>query len=194
MRAIQPDRKPDSFLFLDQRLLRQRIRDYSEGRRVLNLFCYTGTATVYAAAGKAVHTTSVDMSNTYLAWAEKNLALNGFRGRRNLLVRADCLRWIEKCREQYDLIFLSPPTFSNSKKMKGAFDIQRDHAVLLEKTLGLLAPGGLLIFSCSRRKFRIDREAMQGWNIKEISSSSVPKDFSRKKRMYYSFEIGDRIE
>jgi 23S rRNA (guanine2445-N2)-methyltransferase / 23S rRNA (guanine2069-N7)-methyltransferase len=179
----------DTGLFFDHRITRQLIKDYSSGKRMLNLFCYTGTATVYAAAGGARHTTSVDLSHTYLLWAEKNLALNGFSGSRNRLVQADCLEWIKECEDRYDLIFLAPPTFSNSKKMKDTFDIQRDHISLLKQALELLAPDGLLIFSCNRRRFKLDTEALSEWKIKDITQTTIPRDFKRNKRIHLCFEI-----
>jgi len=179
----------DTGLFFDHRITRQLIKDYSSGKRMLNLFCYTGTATVYAAAGGARHTTSVDLSHTYLLWAEKNLALNGFSGNMNRLVQADCLEWIKGCKDRYDLIFLAPPTFSNSKKMKDTFDIQRDHIRLLKQVLELLAPDGLLIFSCNRRRFKLDTEALSEWKIKDITQTTIPRDFKRNKRIHHCFEI-----
>lgn len=182
----------DTGLFLDHRITRQMIKDYSEGKRVLNLFCYTGTATVYAAAGGATRTTSVDMSRAYLSWAQKNLALNGHENSNHELVRADCLKWVTSCKDKYDLIFLDPPTFSNSKGMKDSFDIQRDHIGLLKHVLKLLAPGGLLIFASNRRKFKIHSEELKGWNIKDITRATIPIDFERNKRIHHCFEITRR--
>ncbi len=179
----------DTGLFLDHRITRQLIRKHSSGKRVLNLFSYTGTAAVYAAAGGARQTTSVDMSHTYVSWAEKNLELNGFDNRRHNLIQAECIEWISGCEEQYDLIFLDPPTFSNSKRMKGSFDIQRDHIELLRMVLRLLAPDGLLIFSSNSRKFKLNKESLPEWNIKDISLATIPKDFYRNKRIHHCFEI-----
>ncbi|MCP4681638.1 MAG: bifunctional 23S rRNA (guanine(2069)-N(7))-methyltransferase RlmK/23S rRNA (guanine(2445)-N(2))-methyltransferase RlmL [Desulfobacterales bacterium] len=179
----------DTGLFIDQRNTRQLLRGYAAGKRVLNLFSYTGTATVYAAAGGAMRTTSVDMSNTYILWAEKNLRLNGFNNSRHKLIQADCLKWIKSCKEVYDLIFLDPPTFSNSKRMKDFFDIQRDHVGLLRSVLRLLAPGGLLIFSNNSRRFKADIKALQGWDVKDITRMTIPKDFQRNKRIHHCFEI-----
>jgi len=179
----------DTGLFLDHRITRQMIRDYSEGKSVLNLFSYTGTATVYAAAGGAMRTTSVDMSRAYLSWAQKNLVLNGHEASFHELVRADCLKWVTNCNDRYDLIFLDPPTFSNSKGMKDSFDIQRDHVALLMQVLKLLAPSGLLIFASNKRKFKIHSEELKGWNIKDITRPTIPRDFERNKRIHHCFEI-----
>ena len=183
----------DTGLFLDQRLLRQRIRKEASGKRVLNLFCYTAAATVYAAAGGAAATTSVDMSKTYLRWAKKNLALNHCLTPDHLLVQADGLEWVSGCKDLYDLIYLDPPTFSNSKRMKTAFDIQRDHVQLLTRSLRLLAPGGVMIFSCNRRKFKLDKEALGQWDIKDITRATIPRDFHRSRHIHTAFEIRNRV-
>ncbi len=179
----------DTGLFLDQRLLRERVGKASSGKRVLNLFCYTATATVSAARGGAATTKSVDMSQTYLGWAKKNLALNHFNGPEHQLVRADCLEWISACKNRYDLIYLDPPTFSNSKRMNTSFDIQRDHVQLLTRTLRLLAPGGVLIFSCNHRKFKLDHDALQQWTIQDITRATIPRDFQRNPHIHTAFEI-----
>jgi len=183
----------DTGLFLDQRLLRKMIGKASPQKRVLNLFCYTGAATVYAAKGGAVATTSVDMSRTYLKWAEKNLRLNRCDGPEHRLVQADCLEWIAACKDRYDLIYLDPPTFSNSKRMKTSFDIQRDHGDLLAQTLRLLSPGGVLIFSCNRQKFKLDHEALPQWTIKDITRATIPRDFHRNQNIHKAFEIRKQI-
>jgi 23S rRNA (guanine2445-N2)-methyltransferase / 23S rRNA (guanine2069-N7)-methyltransferase len=125
----------DTGLFLDHRITRARLREAARGKRFLNLFAYTGTATVYAAAGGATSSTTVDMSRTYLDWAHRNLALNGFADRQHDLVQADCREWLQESarrREGYDLIFLDPPTFSNSKRMEGVLDVERDHVSLID--------------------------------------------------------------
>ncbi len=179
----------DTGLFLDQRLLRKRVRDLSSGKRLLNLFCYTASASVYGIAGGAVQTTSVDMSRTYLRWAEKNFELNGFKAPRHEMIQADCLEWIRTCRDQYDLIFLSPPTFSNSKRMRDSFDIQQDHFELIRQVTGLLSVDGLLLFSSNRRKFRMDRRVSDQWHVKDISSETIPKDFKRRLNYYHCYEI-----
>ncbi len=140
----------DTGLFLDHRITRAVIRDASHGKRFLNLFAYTGSASVYAAAGGAATTTTVDLSPTYLDWARRNLDLNGFSGSEHSFVRADCVEWLASGAGKaggYDLIFLDAPTFSNSKSMEDTLDIQRDHAQLLRHTGRLLAKDGLLLFS-----------------------------------------------
>ena len=179
----------DTGLFLDQRLTRQRIRDLAAGRRILNLFCYTATATVYAAAGGALKTTSVDMSGPYLSWARKNLTLNGMHQGQNELIQADCLQWIRECRNRYDVIFLDPPTFSNSKRMTRSLDIQRDHGSLLNQVLPLLAPNGLLLFSSNKRNFRLDKEALPPCRVRDISLATTPMDFKRRRHSHHCFEI-----
>jgi len=123
----------DTGLFLDHRITRQLLRELAAGRRFLNLFGYTGAATVHAALGGATHTTTVDFSATYLDWARRNLELNDIRGPRHELVRADCRQWLIWARDRYDLIFLDPPTFSNSKRLEETFDVQRDHVELIAK-------------------------------------------------------------
>ncbi len=182
----------DTGLFLDQRPMRERLRRESFEKRVLNLFCYTATATVCAAAGGAVATTSVDMSRTYLNWARRNLALNHCEGPKHRLVRADCLEWITNCKDRYDLIYLDPPTFSNSKRMMRSFDVQRDHKQLLAQTLKLLAPGGILIFSSNKRKFRLDSDALRQWHVKDITRSTIPRDYERNPHIHKAFEIRER--
>ncbi len=183
----------DSGLFLDHRLTRQLIRDLAEGRHFLNLFAYTGTATVYAAKGGALTTTSVDLSKTYLDWAARNLELNGIRqdnGHR--LERSDVLEWLPRAaaeRRRYGLIFLDPPTFSQSKAMSGTFDVQRDHIELLTRTGRLLEPGGLLIFSTNARRFTLDQEALPGWSIEDISARTIPRDFERNARIHQCWKL-----
>lgn len=174
----------DTGLFLDHRPVRAWLRERARGKRFLNLFCYTGTATVHAAAGGARSTTSIDLSATYLEWAQRNLDLNGFRTREHRLVRADCLEWLRSEKERYDLIFVDPPTFSNSKRMTGVFDVQRDHVTLIRLALARLAPGGTLIFSTNQRRFRLDDEQLRDLQIREFGPASVPFDFSRQPRIH----------
>jgi len=170
----------DTGLFLDHRPARRLIRELAAGRHFLNLFCYTASATVHAAAGGAKTTTSVDLSRTYLDWAERNLRLNGFHGRRHRLVRAHCLEWLRRERAEYDLIFCDPPTFSNSKSFAGTFDVQRDQVKLLELAMRRLAPGGLLIFSTNRRGFRLDPAVERRWSVEDWTEPSLPPDFGRR--------------
>jgi 23S rRNA (guanine2445-N2)-methyltransferase / 23S rRNA (guanine2069-N7)-methyltransferase len=178
----------DTGLFLDHRPLRQRVRELSRGKRFLNLFCYTGAVTIYAAAGGAASTASVDLSNTYLDWAEENLALNGYANREQRLVQGDAMRFIEKDSGEYDLIYVDPPTFSNSKSADD-FDVQRDHVRLLQACAARLAAGGLILFSNNNRRFKIDREALSGLEIVDISKRTIPFDFARNERIHHCFEI-----
>ena len=179
----------DTGLFLDHRKTRARIRKLAKGKRFLNLFCYTGVATVYAAAGGASATTSIDMSRTYVEWAKRNLSINGLHGE-HAFIQEDCLAWLaEGSGGPYDLIFLDPPTFSNSKRMDREFDVQRDHVDLIRATLKRLAPGGLLLFSTNFRKFKLDREALDGLDIRDITKGTVPFDFARDPKVHACFEI-----
>lgn len=179
----------DTGLFLDHRLTRRMIGELARDRRFLNLFCYTGVATVHAATG-ARSTTSVDMSRTYLDWARRNLALNGFDGKRHELIQADVLTWLKEEQERrYGLIFLDPPTFSTSKRMTGTLDIQRDHVALIEAAARLLEPDGELVFSCNFRRFRLDRAALAGYAIEDLTAATIPKDFARNPRIHQCFRI-----
>ena len=180
----------DTGLFLDQRPTRRLIQQRAAGQRFLNLFAYTGTATVHALLGGAQATTTVDMSRTYLEWAKKNLALNQFEPAAQELIQADCLTWLTEAEREFDLIFLDPPTFSNSKSMSGNFDVQRDHAALITQTVRLLAPRGTLIFSNNLRTFKIDRAALSGLIIKDISAQTIPFDFQRNPRIHNCWLIG----
>lgn len=179
----------DTGLFLDHRLTRQLIGELAAGRRFLNLFAYTGTATVYAALNGASTTTSVDLSRTYLSWAERNLALNGVDLHRHDLVQADCLDWLEKTRQRFDLIFLDPPTFSNSKRMEGTLDVQRDHVELIRKTARLLDKEGILLFSTNNRRFRLDERALAEFRLKNITRQTIPRDFQRDPRIHQCWRI-----
>jgi 23S rRNA (guanine2445-N2)-methyltransferase / 23S rRNA (guanine2069-N7)-methyltransferase len=180
----------DTGLFLDHRLTRARIREAAKGRRFLNLFCYTGAATVHAAAGGAAITTSIDMSRTYLDWARRNMEVNGFRGDAHRFVQADCLAWLaEDDGARYDLIFLDPPTFSNSKRMRGEFDVQRDHLPLIRQAMSRLNDGGLLLFSTNFRKFKLDQAALAGFSVTDISRATIPVDFRRDPKAHYCCEI-----
>ncbi|MDC7224787.1 MAG: bifunctional 23S rRNA (guanine(2069)-N(7))-methyltransferase RlmK/23S rRNA (guanine(2445)-N(2))-methyltransferase RlmL [Spirochaetales bacterium] len=166
----------DTGLFLDHRPVRKWIRDNSEGKDFLNLFAYTGSATVLAAAGGARSTTTVDGSKTYTAWSRDNMAFNRLTGEEHRFFTADCFTWLERERGEYDLIFLDPPTFSNSKGKKTTFDIQKDHVRLIELALKCLRPGGTLIFSNNFRKFQLEFQSDRH-EIKEVTSWSVPEDF-----------------
>jgi 23S rRNA (guanine2445-N2)-methyltransferase / 23S rRNA (guanine2069-N7)-methyltransferase len=184
----------DTGLFLDHRITRARLREAAAGKRFLNLFAYTGTATVYAAAGGAAATTSIDMSRTYLDWAQRNLARNIAAAARtpHEFVQADCLEWLRedaRARERYDLIFLDPPTFSNSKRMQGVLDIERDHPALIDACVRLLAPGGLLVFSTNAQRFRLDPALAERHAIRDVSAATLPRDFERNARIHRCFEI-----
>ena len=170
----------DTGLFLDHRLTRQLIGERSKGVRFLNLFAYTGTATVYAARAGATATTTVDLSRTYLQWAQENFDLNGIKGSQHRLVRADVLEFVEEDRGTYDLIFLDPPTFSNSKAMKETFDVQRDHAALIQALAPRLAEGGTLVFSTNQRRFRLDDALGKRFEIQDITARTTPPDFARR--------------
>ncbi|MBS0458207.1 MAG: bifunctional 23S rRNA (guanine(2069)-N(7))-methyltransferase RlmK/23S rRNA (guanine(2445)-N(2))-methyltransferase RlmL [Proteobacteria bacterium] len=179
----------DTGLFLDHRPLRARIAQLARGKRFLNLFAYTGAASVHAAVGGAASTTSVDLSATYLQWAADNLALNGCGGAAHRLVQADALAWLEAERGQYDLIFCDPPTFSNSARAQD-FDVQREHVRLLRAALARLALGGVLYFSNNFRRFKLDQAALADLaDISDISAQTVPPDFSRNPRIHRCWEM-----
>jgi len=185
----------DTGLFLDHRITRGRIRELARGKRFLNLFAYTGTATVYAGAGGAVSSTTVDLSRTYLDWAGKNLALNDLAGRQHALIQADCREWLSenaRGRDRYDLIFLDPPTFSNSKRMEGVLDVERDHPRLIEDCMGLLAPGGVVLFSTNLQRFRLDQSIATRHGVRDISAATLPRDFERNPRIHQCFEIREK--
>ncbi len=172
----------DTGLFLDHRITRSLVRDKSEGRRLLNLFAYTGSFSVYAAAGGAEGSVTVDLSNTYQDWSRRNFQLNQMDESRHLLVREDVFKYLhlaKKNKERFDLIMLDPPSFSNSKRMRDTLDVQRDHPKLLEGCVQLLNPGGEIIFSNNLRKFRIDPTI--GEHGEEITSKTIPEDFKRHK-------------
>ncbi|RLA00237.1 MAG: bifunctional 23S rRNA (guanine(2069)-N(7))-methyltransferase RlmK/23S rRNA (guanine(2445)-N(2))-methyltransferase RlmL [Gammaproteobacteria bacterium] len=179
----------DTGLFLDHRKTRTRIAKLAKDKRFLNLFGYTGAATVYAASGGAVSTLTVDMSNTYLQWAEDNVKLNGFSIWQNKFVKANCMDWIKTTDQQFDLIFLDPPSFSNSKSMEGDLDIQRDHRYLIQKTMSLLSKDGILIFSTNRRGFKLDPELQNEFKVYAQGRKSLSRDFSRQRAPHQCWEI-----
>ena len=185
----------DTGLFLDHRPTRVRIRELAKGKRFLNLFAYTSTATVYAVAGGARSSTSVDLSRTYLEWSEKNLGLNNLATRHHELIQADCREWLDSAastRAQYDLIFLDPPTFSNSKRMEGVLDTGRDHPELVDACMRVLAPGGLLVFSTNAQKFKLDPMLAERYDVQDISAATIPRDFERNPRIHRCFDIRHR--
>lgn len=188
----------DTGLFLDHRKTRSLLREAVRGARVLNLFCYTGSFSVYAAAGGAAAVDSVDLSNTYLDWAADNFALNGYRALKVApqelhpgrafdspyrLVRADVLRFISGAAAAgltWDHIVLDPPTFSNSKKMRGSLDIKRDHRALISDCLALLNPGGRIWFSANAKGFRLDAGALEGATVEDLTEATRDEDFGRR--------------
>ena len=176
----------DTGLFLDHRLTRKMLGEMAQGKDFLNLFAYTGSATVHAALGKAKSTTTVDMSNTYLNWAEQNLLLNDIEGKQHKLIQADCLQWLEKCDRQFDLIFVDPPTFSNSKRMEDSWDVQRDHIKLMTNLKRILRPSGTIVFSNNKRGFKMDFAKLEelGLSAVEISHKTLPLDFERNKQIH----------
>lgn len=185
----------DTGLFLDHRVTRGLLRAAAPRTRFLNLFAYTGSGTVYAAAGGARETTTVDMSATYLEWAQNNLAVNGFEGPAHELIQDDCIAWLKTAvaeRRTYDLIFLDPPTFSNSKRMDDILDVQRDHADLVHRCMALLANGGKLVFSNNAQKFKLDAALAERYAVKDITRATLPRDFERNPRIHQCFEITAR--
>ena len=178
----------DTGLFLDHRPMRLRIQREAAGKRFLNLFCYTATVTAHAAKGGARSTTSVDLSKTYLDWARRNLSLNGFSDKQRL-EQGDVMAWLAADRGEYDLIFIDPPTFSNSKRMEGVFDVQRDHVHLLDLAMTRLAPGGVLYFSNNFRKFQLDEMLAKRYKIAEISGETLDPDFARNNRIHRAWRI-----
>jgi 23S rRNA (guanine2445-N2)-methyltransferase / 23S rRNA (guanine2069-N7)-methyltransferase len=185
----------DTGLFLDHRWTRQRLRELARDARVLNLFSYTATASVYAAAGGATHTVSVDLSNTYLDWAAANFKLNQLPRDRHELVRADVREWLQEAAgrgQHFEAIFLDPPTFSNSKRMEGVLDIQRDHAELIAASMRLLAPDGVLLFSTNARQFKLDDSIQASCEVRDQSAASIPFDFKRNPRIHRCFELRAR--
>lgn len=176
----------DTGLFLDHRIARRMLGQMSKGKDFLNLFSYTGSASVHAGLGGARSTTTVDMSRTYLEWAERNLRLNGLTGRAHRLMQADVLGWLRESTEQFDLIFIDPPTFSNSKRMEDAFDVQRDHIRLMTDLKRLLRKGGTIMFSNNKRGFRMDHDGLTALGLKaqEISQKTLSQDFARNRQIH----------
>lgn len=176
----------DTGLFLDHRIARKMLGEMSNGKDFLNLFAYTGTASVHAGLGGARSTTTVDMSRTYLEWAEKNLRANGLTGRQHRLIQADCLSYLGMCDEQFDVIFIDPPTFSNSKRMADSFDVQRDHLALMKDLKRILRRNGTIMFSNNKRGFQMDLDGLSklGLSAKEITSQTLSQDFARNRQIH----------
>ena len=182
----------DTGLFLDHRPVRGLIGEMVKGKSFLNLFCYTAAASVQAAMAGASHSLSIDMSNTYLDWAQRNFDLNSLRSSKHKLLRADCLKWLEIEGELYDVIFLDPPTFSNSKKMDSVLDIQRDHGDLIRSSMAKLVPGGTLIFSNNFRKFKMDELTVRQFDCQNITPQTLDVDFVRNPKIHNVWKIKRR--
>ncbi|KAG1446516.1 hypothetical protein G6F57_017303 [Rhizopus arrhizus] len=179
----------DTGLFLDHRPLRRMMAEQVRGKRFLNLFCYTGVASVQAAVAGAASTTSVALSATYLQWCYDNLALNGQGGNQHLLVQADAMAWLEGDRGQYDVIFCDPPTFSNSARADD-FDVQREQLKLLRAAVARLAPGGVLYFSNNFRRFKLEENAIAEFaQCREITARTIGPDFERNARIHRAWEL-----
>lgn len=176
----------DTGLFLDHKITRKKLGEMASGKDFLNLFAYTGSATVHAACGGAKSTTTVDMSKTYLEWAKENMKLNGQVGRQHKYEQADCLQWLQNANDSYDLIFIDPPTFSNSKRMEQTFDVQRDHIQLMKDLKRLLREQGTIVFSNNKRHFKMDLEGLRDLGLKatNISAQTLPLDFARNKQIH----------
>lgn len=185
----------DTGLFLDHRPIRQQLAVMSKGKRFLNLYCYTAAATVHAAMGGAKSSVSVDLSNTYLLWAKRNFDANGMTEARHKLIAADCRAWLKDYKnkeDQFDVIFMDPPTFSNSKKTHETLDIQRDHAELIALAMKHLDVDGKLVFSNNRRGFKLDADLSDLYEIENISAKSIPKDFKRNQKIHQCWIITRR--
>ncbi|HIJ84603.1 MAG: 23S rRNA m(2)G-2445 methyltransferase [Magnetococcales bacterium] len=175
----------DTGLFLDYRQVRALVKKHAYGRRFLNLFGYTGTATVYAAAGEAAATLTMDMSNLYLDWAKKNMRLNGFTGQNHQYLREDCVQWLENGGDRFDLILLDPPSFSNSKGIAKPLNLQSDHVDLIQHVARRLTSDGILLFSTNFQRFKLDESALQPtWNIQDLSRQTLPLDFARNPKIH----------
>jgi 23S rRNA (guanine2445-N2)-methyltransferase / 23S rRNA (guanine2069-N7)-methyltransferase len=181
----------DNGLFLDHRLTRKMIQSIAKETDFLNLFCYTGTASVHAALGGATSTTSVDMSKTYLNWAKENFRINGLSGPEHQFIQMDVLTWLARCQSSYDLIFIDPPTFSNSKRMAQTLDINRDYIHLLKNLKRILRPDGLIIFSNNSRQFKMDAEqlARLGLAVQDVTKQSIPRDFQGNPKIHNCWEV-----
>lgn len=178
----------DTGLFLDHRPLRLKFEQLTPGSRFLNCFCYTATASVHAALAGAF-TTSVDLSKTYLGWAEDNFKLNNLDVSRHQFIQMDCLTWLKRTRDKFDVIFLDPPSFSNSKRMSDTLDIQRDHEILIHAAMRLLNPNGQLYFSTNLRTFKLSSDIMEQYQVKDISKETIDEDFKRNQRIHQCYLI-----
>ncbi|MEP1003168.1 bifunctional 23S rRNA (guanine(2069)-N(7))-methyltransferase RlmK/23S rRNA (guanine(2445)-N(2))-methyltransferase RlmL [Marinobacter sp.] len=186
----------DTGLFLDHRPVRNWIQQNAAGKRFLNLFCYTGAATVHAAVGGATRSLSLDMSKTYVNWAQENLALNGADASHHRVEQADCLAWLAgkpTSDQRFDLIFMDPPTFSNSARMAGVLDIQKDHGRLIRQAMQRLTSEGLLIFSTNFRRFKLDESLEEEFAIEEVTRDTLDRDFQRNARIHRCWQVRTRI-
>ena len=183
----------DTGLFLDHRQMRLRIAREARGKHFLNLYSYTSTASVHAALGGAASTTSIDLSNTYLNWSKENFVLNGLTvdhpDEQHVFFASDCFEWLKEGHEQYDLIFIDPPTFSNSKKFHGTFDVQRDHLSLLKRAMNRLTSDGTLYFSNNYRGFEMDEEIVALFAVEEITADTIGADFKRNSKIHRAWKI-----
>jgi len=182
----------DTGLFLDHRPVRQLVGQLSTGKSLLNLFCYTASATVQAALAGTKSSLSIDMSNTYLDWAQRNFELNSLSPSKHQLLRADCLKWLEEDSQTFDVIFLDPPTFSNSKKMESVLDVQRDHPELIRQAMAKLNPDGTLVFSNNFRKFKLDELISRQFSCENITAQTLDSDFERNPRIHNVWLITKR--
>ncbi len=189
----------DTGLFIDHRITRQQVADdiaQLDKPQFLNLFAYTGSVSVYAAKAGAI-TTSVDMSNTYMKWAQRNFELNGIDVKAHNFVRSDCVKWLKTAvqnRQQFDYIFIDPPTFSNSKSMEQVFDVQKDHVFLVDSAMKLLKPQGQLLFSNNFRKFKLDAALRERYCVEDVSASTLPEDFKRNPKIHHCFRLSQKSE
>jgi len=186
----------DTGLFLDHRITRRRVGELAAGRAFLNLFAYTGTATVHAVGGGATTSMTVDMSRTYLDWAKRNLALNDLAGPQHAFLQADCLGWLDEQsrapERRYGLIFVDPPTLSRSKRMEREFDVQRDHVPLLQMAGRLLEPDGVIVFSNNFQRFKLDPAVQAEFDVEDISRATLPEDFARNPKIHVCFLLRQR--
>ncbi|MCK6596442.1 MAG: class I SAM-dependent methyltransferase [Bacteriovoracaceae bacterium] len=178
----------DTGLFLDHRPLRQLIYKEAKDKKVLNLFAYTCSVSVFAALGGASEVVSVDMSRTYLEWGKRNFDLNKISIDKHEFVQENALEFLKKDHRRYELIFLDPPTFSNSKRMDETFDVERDQADLVALCMKRLHPDGVLYFSNNKRKFRLEPELSVMFDIKDITAGTIPQDFHDKK-IHHAYKI-----
>ena len=186
----------DTGLFLDHRKTRLEFAKLAKNKRVLNLFSYTSSVSVYAAAFGAKETISVDMSQTYLNWSRENFELNNLLAPQHQFIKADCLQWLEDEKQKpghekkrYDLIFLDPPTFSNSKNMEGHLDIQKDHQKMIFECMSILNAKGVLMFSSNYRRFKLSDKIRETFNVEDITAKTIPEDFKRRKNIHVCFLI-----